>query len=226
MDGRLVRSAKEPQAAEIIPLGRLRSARRSDQLYPIRVTRRPNGDHHRRRQWHWRILSAPSSRTVPRSRSSTSSAKPAPHSPIPSAKVRRVHSSCPAISLTSRRCARPGRRVRLLGFHVWANVLSNDGASPLGIATVKEEHQAHGRKGSCADLADLPFAPPGRIERDLTPGFSVGAFCVAGHQSERRAPLRPNFTWGLQASGTALFRRRVRVSPDGRSRRDRWVSLS
>jgi hypothetical protein len=22
-------------------------------------------------------------------------------------------------------------------------------------------------------LADLPFAPPGRIERDLTPGFSV-----------------------------------------------------
>src|ERR1700746_526702 len=24
-------------------------------------------------------------------------------------------------------------------------------------------------------LADLPFAPPGRVERDLTPGFSVAS---------------------------------------------------
>ena len=41
-------------------------------------------------------LSAPLSRTVPRSRFSTCSAKPAPHSPIRSASARRVHSSYPA----------------------------------------------------------------------------------------------------------------------------------
>src|ERR1700730_2264173 len=40
----------------------------------------------------------------------------------------------------------PGRRVRLLGLHVRTNVLSNDGPGPLGSATVKEEHPAHGRK--------------------------------------------------------------------------------
>src|ERR1700754_2313171 len=33
----------------------------------------------------------------------------------------------------------PGRGVRLLGLHVRANVLSKDGASPLGSASVKDE---------------------------------------------------------------------------------------
>src|ERR1700730_10051827 len=32
-----------------------------------------------------------------------------------------------------------------------------------------DEHRPFGAR----QLADLPFAPPGRIERDLTPGFSV-----------------------------------------------------
>src|SRR5712691_8456611 len=45
----------------------------------------------------------------------------------------------------------PGRRVRLPGLDVRTNVLSNDGPSPLGIAPVKEEHPAHGRKGPRAD---------------------------------------------------------------------------
>ena len=30
-------------------------------------------------------------------------------------------------------------------------------------------------------LADLPFAPPGRIERDLTPGFSVNIGARVNH---------------------------------------------
>ena len=44
-----------------------------------------------------------------------------------------------------------GRGVRLPGFHVRTNVLADDGPSPLGSATLKEEHQAHARQGPCAD---------------------------------------------------------------------------
>jgi hypothetical protein len=45
----------------------------------------------------------------------------------------------------------------LLGLHVRTNVLSDDGPSPLGSATLKEEYQAHGRQGPWADrpIADM-----------------------------------------------------------------------
>jgi transposase len=46
--------------------------------------------------------------------------------------------------------------------HVRTNVLSNDGPSPLGIATVQEEHQARGRKDPRADRPSTNMArsPP------------------------------------------------------------------
>src|ERR1700674_4859811 len=66
----------------------------------------------------------------------------------------------------------PGRGVRLLGLHVRTNVLSNDGASPLGIATVKEEHQAHGRKGPCADRPSAKLARDHKAGRRTEPRVS------------------------------------------------------
>jgi hypothetical protein len=47
---------RSPQAAEIIRLAEFDKRGDPNELYPIRVTRRPNGDHHRRRQRHWRVL--------------------------------------------------------------------------------------------------------------------------------------------------------------------------
>src|SRR5436189_4975643 len=44
-----------------------------------------------------------------------------------------------------------GGGVRLLGLYVRADVLSNDWQGPAGLPAVKEEHQAHGRKGPRAD---------------------------------------------------------------------------
>ena len=41
----------------------------------------------------------------------------------------------------------PGRRVRLPGLHVWADVLGDDWPGPSGHAAVEEEHPAHGREG-------------------------------------------------------------------------------
>jgi RNA-directed DNA polymerase len=59
--------------------------------------------------------------------------------------------------IVDRRVQGAGRRVRLLGLHVRTNVLSDDGPSPLGSAPLKEEYQAHGREGPCADrpVADM-----------------------------------------------------------------------
>src|ERR1019366_10620629 len=54
------------------------------------------------------------------------------------------------------------------GLHVRTNVLSNDGAGPLGSAAVQAEHQAHGRKGPCADRPSANLARDynarGRVE--------------------------------------------------------------
>src|SRR5216683_6326567 len=55
---------------------------------------------------------------------------------------------------------------------VRTNVLSNDGASPLGSATVKEEHQAHGRKGSCADRPSAKLARDHKACRRTEPRVS------------------------------------------------------
>src|ERR1700730_1777654 len=63
-------------------------------------------------------------------------------------------------------------QVRLLGLHVRTNVLSNDGPSPLGAATVKEEHQAHGRKGPCADRPSAKLARDHKAGRRTEPRVS------------------------------------------------------
>src|SRR6202035_1321172 len=60
-----------------------------------------------------------------------------------------------------------GRGVRLLGLYVRADVLSGDGQGPAGLSTVKEEHQAHGRKGPRADR------PSGYLAGDHKAGGSV-----------------------------------------------------
>jgi site-specific DNA recombinase len=44
-----------------------------------------------------------------------------------------------------------GRRVRLPGIHLRADVLAEDWQGPLGHEAVEEEYPAHGRKGPCAD---------------------------------------------------------------------------
>lgn len=44
-----------------------------------------------------------------------------------------------------------GRRIRLPGLHVWADVLCSDRAGPYGHASVEEEYPAHGREDSRAD---------------------------------------------------------------------------
>src|SRR5882757_151342 len=66
----------------------------------------------------------------------------------------------------------PGRGVRLLGLHVRTNVLSNDGPSPLGIAHVKEEHQARGRKGPRADRPSTYLAGNHRAGGNVEPHAS------------------------------------------------------
>src|SRR5271154_5939333 len=60
-----------------------------------------------------------------------------------------------------------GRGVRLPGVYVRANVLSGDGQGPTGLSTVKEEHQAHGRKSPRADR------PSGYLAGDHKAGGSV-----------------------------------------------------
>ena len=59
----------------------------------------------------------------------------------------------------TRICKVPEGEFDFLGYHVRADVLSNDGPGPPGLPAVKEEHQAHGRKGPCADR---PSAVPGK----------------------------------------------------------------
>jgi hypothetical protein len=45
----------------------------------------------------------------------------------------------------------PGRRVRLLGLHVRADVFGEDRPGTPRLPAVEEEHPAHGREDSCAD---------------------------------------------------------------------------
>ena len=47
-----------------------------------------------------------------------------------------------------------GRRVRLPGLHVWADVFDEDRPGLPGHAAIEEEHPAHGREGPCADRSD------------------------------------------------------------------------
>src|ERR1700726_3907877 len=51
----------------------------------------------------------------------------------------------------------PGRRVRLSGLHVRANVFCENRSCPLGISAIEEEHQAHGSECPWADrsIGDL-----------------------------------------------------------------------
>src|SRR6267143_835235 len=63
----------------------------------------------------------------------------------------------------------PGRRVRLLGIHVRTNVLSNNGPGPVGSATVKEEHPAHGRNRPRADRPRADLARDHRARRQVEP---------------------------------------------------------
>src|SRR6516165_5993097 len=60
-----------------------------------------------------------------------------------------------------------GRGVRLLGIYVRTDVLSNNWPGPFGLLAVKEEHQAHGRKGPRADR------PSGYLAGDHKAGGSV-----------------------------------------------------
>src|SRR3984893_1143246 len=56
-----------------------------------------------------------------------------------------------------------------------AHVLSNDGPGPLGSATVKEEHPAHGRQGPCADRPSAKLARDHKAGRRTEPrGSRVG----------------------------------------------------
>src|SRR6516162_418766 len=62
-----------------------------------------------------------------------------------------------------------GRRVRLLGIYVRADVLSYNGPGPVGLLAVKEEHQAHGRKGPRVDRPSGELARDHRARRRVEP---------------------------------------------------------
>src|SRR6516164_1289521 len=62
-----------------------------------------------------------------------------------------------------------GRGVRLLGLYVRADVLSNNWPGPVGLLAVKEEHQAHGRKGPRADRPSGELARDHRARRHVEP---------------------------------------------------------
>src|SRR6266849_310344 len=77
----------------------------------------------------------------------------------------------------------PGRGVRLPGLHVRTNVLSNDGPSPLGSATVKEEHPAHGRKGPRADRPSTYVARDHRAGGNVEPHAArMGELLLSRHR--------------------------------------------
>ena len=61
----------------------------------------------------------------------------------------------------------PGRRVRLPGVHVRADVFSENRPGPPGSTAIEEEHQAHGRESPCADR------PIGDLARDHRAGGQV-----------------------------------------------------
>src|SRR5215217_6473175 len=60
-----------------------------------------------------------------------------------------------------------GRRVRLPGTHVWADVLSENRQGVSGVPAIAEEHQAHGRECPRAD------DPIGDLARDHSAGEEV-----------------------------------------------------
>src|SRR6516162_2782115 len=62
-----------------------------------------------------------------------------------------------------------GREVRLLGIYVRADVLSYNGPGPVGLLAVKEEHQAHGRKGARADRPSRELARDHKARRHVEP---------------------------------------------------------
>src|ERR1700676_4515997 len=61
----------------------------------------------------------------------------------------------------------PGRRVRLPGVYVWADVFSENRKGVPGVPALAEEHQAHGRERPRADR------PIGDLARDHTDGEEV-----------------------------------------------------
>src|SRR5216683_4426299 len=66
---------------------------------------------------------------------------------------------------------------------VRTNVLSNDGPSPLGIATVKEEHQARGRKGPRADRPSTYVAGNHGAGRHVEPHAArMGELLLSRHR--------------------------------------------
>ena len=67
----------------------------------------------------------------------------------------------------TRICRVPEGEFDFLGYHVRTDVLSGDGQGPAGLSTVKEEHQAHGRKSPRADR------PSGYLARDHRAGGQV-----------------------------------------------------
>src|SRR6202023_3482005 len=77
----------------------------------------------------------------------------------------------------------PGRGVRLLGLHVRTNVLSTDGPSPLGSATIKEEYQARGGKGPRADRPSTYVARNHRAGRNVEPHAArMGELLLSRHR--------------------------------------------
>src|SRR5262250_1257663 len=69
----------------------------------------------------------------------------------------------------TRICKVPEGEFDFLGYTFGTNVLSNDGPSPLGSATVKEEHPARGRKGPRADRPSTYVARNHRAGRHVEP---------------------------------------------------------
>ena len=95
----------------------------------------------------------------------------------------------------TRICHGAGRRVRLPGVHARTNVLSNDGPSPLGSATVEEEHQAHGRNGPRADRPGAYLAGDHELVATSEPRAArVGQLLQRRLQSAKRIGALDSYT--------------------------------
>ena len=62
-----------------------------------------------------------------------------------------------------------GRRVRLSGLHVWADVLSENRKSVPGVPAIAEEHEAHGRERPRADHPIVDLARDHRAGEPVEP---------------------------------------------------------